>query len=91
VSADFRGLILDALEAKLARAGHAREALDGATNLIASGIVDSFGFLELVAALEAKTGVEIDFDGHDPEQFVTLSGLEQVLAGIGGCVGRAGP
>jgi acyl carrier protein len=36
-------------------------------NLHSEGIVDSFGVLELIGALEEHFGIELDFEDVDPE------------------------
>ena len=51
------------------------QGLDFKVNLIQLGFVDSQGFVELVVFLEEETGVAIDFDDVDPEEFTTLDGL----------------
>ena len=54
-------------------------------NLIESGVIDSFGFLELLMAIEQQFGVQINFTELDPSEFTTLSGLVFHCAGaIGG-------
>jgi acyl carrier protein len=44
-------------------------------NLMANGYIDSLGFVSLMSAIELKFEVELDFDGSDPEKFMTVSGL----------------
>ncbi len=44
-------------------------------NFIESGVIDSFGFLELLVAIEQKFNVQINFAELDPESFTNLSGL----------------
>ena len=50
-------------------------AVDDSCNLVESGLVDSLGFLELVAAVETKFGVKFDFSAADPAEFTTLGGF----------------
>ena len=40
-------------------------------------MIDSFGFLELVATIEAEYGIELDFEGMDPRRITTLGPLVQ--------------
>ncbi len=42
-------------------------------DLISEGVIDSFGIIELLAALEEKLGLELDFEDLDPEK-LTLVG-----------------
>ena len=41
-------------------------------DLLASGVIDSFGFLELVAAVEESLGIELDFDGLAAEELTVV-------------------
>ncbi|HET6283283.1 MAG TPA: acyl carrier protein [Polyangia bacterium] len=50
-------------------------------NLIADGVIDSLGFLNLVGALESEFSVELDFGDLDPEAFTTIAGLTAVVLG----------
>jgi acyl carrier protein len=49
--------------------------LDADTDLIASGILDSVGFVEMLAYAEALLGQHIDLSDIDPEQFTKLGGF----------------
>jgi len=44
-------------------------------DLFSAGLVDSMGFMELLAAIEKRFGVEIDLDGVDPETLYSIEGL----------------
>ena len=35
-------------------------------------MIDSLGFIELIAAIEDELGIELDFDGLDPEEITVL-------------------
>jgi acyl carrier protein len=48
-------------------------------NLLQAGIIDSISFLGLVAFLEEKLAVEIDFLETDPSEMTNLDGLTAVL------------
>jgi acyl carrier protein len=45
------------------------------TDLIASGILDSLGFIELMLYLETLTEEKIDLNDADPKDFTTMRGL----------------
>jgi acyl carrier protein len=68
------------LEPALQRLDPARRDLDDSFNLLEGGLLDSFGFLNLVSALEEKTGRQIDFSDLDPSEFTTLGGLVRWLS-----------
>jgi acyl carrier protein len=45
------------------------------TELLGSGLLDSFDFLDLIVHIEAKTGRKIDLSLADPNQFSSARGL----------------
>ena len=57
--------------------GHDVEDLQDDFSLVESGLFDSVGFVNLVAALETEFDIEIDFAEFDPEEFMTLGGIVQ--------------
>jgi acyl carrier protein len=54
--------------------GPLKEVLDD-TDLIAAGILDSLGFIELMVFLEVTTEEKIDLNDVDPNEFTTIRGL----------------
>ena len=58
----------------------AGRAIDRDTSLFASGIVDSFGVLELIAFLEDTYGVTIDTSRHDLIEFDSIAKIELLLS-----------
>jgi acyl carrier protein len=48
--------------------------------LISSGVVDSFGMLELIAFLEDTFGVTIDPSQHDLTEFETVNSIAILVA-----------
>jgi len=51
------------------------------TELLGSGLLDSFDFLDLIVYIETKTGRKIDLSVADPNQFSLVSGLYQLAMG----------
>lgn len=45
------------------------------TELLGTGILDSFGFLDLIMHIESKTGLQIDLADADPSEFAVVRGL----------------
>lgn len=45
------------------------------TDLIAAGILDSRGFIEMMLEVEQQTGNRIDLNDVDPGEFTTIKGL----------------
>lgn len=56
-----------------------RESVEPDENLIESRLVDSLSFVELVYTIESASGVEIDFDTIDIQDFQTLSAIEKAF------------
>ena len=63
--------------------GHTRAAdaatlpLADDTDLLATGWLDSLGFVELLAYVEKTTGREIDLSDADPSEFTTVRGFSR--------------
>ena len=45
------------------------------TELLGSGLLDSFDFLDLIVHIESKTGRKIDLSTADPNEFALVRGL----------------
>jgi acyl carrier protein len=75
-----RALILAECENSLALFGHTAETVPDDFDLRAQGVIDSLGFLELVTALETALGVELDFDGLEPEDLTVVGPLSRFVA-----------
>ncbi|MFF9086033.1 phosphopantetheine-binding protein [Streptomyces sp. NPDC014991] len=56
-----------------------RKTVESDENLIESRLVDSLSFVELVYAIESASGVEIDFEAIDIQDFQTLSAIEKAF------------
>jgi acyl carrier protein len=66
------------LERAARQRGRSLDGLDPDENLFEAEVIDSLGFLELVAEVESAFGVEVDFGDLDPAEFTTLDGLAKV-------------
>jgi acyl carrier protein len=64
------------------RASIGRTAIDRDTRLFSSGIVDSFGVLELIAFLEQQFGIEIDPARHDIEAFDSVARIVSLVSAL---------
>ena len=51
------------------------------TELLGSGLLDSFDFLDLIVHIETKLAVKIDLSIADPNQFSTVRGLWNLAIG----------
>ena len=56
-----------------------RDHLDPDENLIESRLVDSLSFIELIYVIESASGVEIDFDAIDLQDFQTLNSIDKAF------------
>lgn len=57
---------------------------DDETPLFSSGIVDSFGVLELIAFLEETFAIEIDTSEHELRDFDTVRKIAGLVATVSG-------
>jgi acyl carrier protein len=76
---DFHALVLAELMAKMPAKAVAIQALKLDEDLLGSGIVDSYGLIELCLALEAHTGTTIDIAELEPQQFGSIAALFEVV------------
>jgi acyl carrier protein len=60
-----------------------RTDLDDDEDLIDSGVVDSLGIFQLVAFLEERFGIAIADGEINPDNFGTITRIEQLVAGRG--------
>ncbi|MFQ5792389.1 MAG: GNAT family N-acetyltransferase [Acidobacteriota bacterium] len=69
---EVRSLVLAHLETPLAANGlHPRDVPDD-FDLLTGGVIDSLGFVELLAAVEQHFGIQIDFEDLDPENLTVI-------------------
>ena len=59
----------------------AEGALDPDLDLLASGVIDSFGLIGLISALEARFGIDIADQDVVPEHFQTPAQLASFVEG----------
>ena len=72
---EIKKFILEQLEIKFNRIGFLEKYVLPDFNLVQTGILDSMQFIELVAIIEKKIQIEIEFDNESPGSFTTLLGL----------------
>jgi acyl carrier protein len=51
------------------------------TDLMASGLLDSFGFIDLLLFVESQTGLKVDLTDVDPSEFTVVKGLCNIALG----------
>ncbi len=80
-SAEVRTLIASRLSARLQRMGMNANDLTDNLDLVRSGLLDSLGFVDLMAALENSTGKRIDFErALDSKGATTLKNVIALFA-----------
>jgi|tagenome__1003787_1003787.scaffolds.fasta_scaffold20913604_3 acyl carrier protein len=67
-----RAFIVETLAQPLRDAGMRPESVPEDLDLHTAGVIDSFGLIELVAAVEDRFGLEIDFEDLDPDEMTVL-------------------
>jgi len=53
------------------------------TDLMASGLLDSYGFVDLLLFLEQQTGAKVDLAEVDPSEFTVVKSLCRIVLGDG--------
>jgi acyl carrier protein len=71
----LREIVLDIIAPKLEQAGMSRAEFNDDTDLLASALLDSFDYLDLISELEEKSGFTIDLAVMDDQNIATASGL----------------
>jgi acyl carrier protein len=74
-----KSLILARLGPSLVEMGLAAAALTDDFDLLTSGVIDSLGIVELLAALEQQLGMVIDLSELDPENLTILGPLSHYI------------
>lgn len=52
------------------------------TNLIEAGVLDSLGFVELIARVEQEFGVQISLESIGIDQFRSIESIAEFIAGL---------
>jgi acyl carrier protein len=60
--------------------GRGITAIDPTDNLLAKGIVDSHGVMELVAFLEERYGISVRDEDLTPENFESVARIDEFVA-----------
>ena len=78
----LREMVLDTIARKIEAAGLNRQEFDDSIDLLQSGLIDSFDFLDLVEEIENRSGIEIDLAALDESEFTTLRGFITEALGV---------
>ncbi len=77
---NLRSAMLEALVEPLAAVGSDPSAVPDDFDLLAEGVIDSFGLLELISALEARYATVLDFSDLPVEDLTVVGPLTRHLA-----------
>lgn len=69
---DVATVVLTVILEEISHHGHAPQALNDDTDLVGSGLIDSFGLLELIGAVEDRLSMEIDFEALDADELTVV-------------------
>ena len=80
-AADVRAFLFDRYAERLSAAGLNRDRMPEDFDLLTGGIIDSFGILEMIGAMEDHFGREIDFETIDPSHLTVIGPLSRFVEG----------
>jgi acyl carrier protein len=78
--ADVQQFILGRIDDPLRAKGLDSGNVPGSFDLLLEGVVDSFGIVELIGALEEQYGMEFDFDELPPDDLTRIGPLSSYVA-----------
>lgn len=61
--------------------------VDRSVDMFEEGIVDSFGFVEMVSFIEKEFGIELSDDDLESDEIATIEGLTQIILDKAGANG----
>ncbi|HYX70109.1 MAG TPA: hypothetical protein VE825_13310 [Terriglobales bacterium] len=69
------GLVVDWVKSNRLPSNSNHIQISEDTNLLESGLLDSFSFVDLILFLETNTGAKMDLVDISPEEFTVVKGL----------------
>jgi acyl carrier protein len=78
-AADVRAFVLGLHEPLLLAQGLTLSAVPDDFDLREQGMIDSFGVLELIGAIEERFGITVDFEDLDPEEMTVVGPLSRYV------------
>jgi acyl carrier protein len=79
-AADVEQFILGRIGDPLQAKGMAPAEVPGSFDLLLEGVIDSFGIVELISALEERYGLEFEFDELAPDDLTRIGPLSSYVA-----------
>jgi acyl carrier protein len=78
--ADIRRFLLDKYREPIGGVGLVPEKLADDFDFLLSGVIDSFGILEMIGAIEKEFEIELDLEALDADQITVLGPLSRYVA-----------
>lgn len=75
----MKAFVVSFLIERAARLGFDGLEVDGDFDFFESGLLDSFGLIELIDSVESNFNLQVDFTDMDPDAFTTVDGLVKSL------------
>jgi acyl carrier protein len=72
--------IVEDLDEPLRAAGHDPRDVSDEFDLLKSGVVDSLGMMELLMAVNDRFGLDVDYEGVNPEELTVVGPLARYVA-----------
>jgi acyl carrier protein len=79
---EVRTFLLSRVALPLEAVGLTPDSTPDDYDLLASGVIDSFGIIELIGDLEDRFDVTLEFDEVQPEVVTVVGPLSQYVAGL---------
>ena len=80
-----RSVVISSLSDAILKAGYDPATTPDSFNFLQRGVIDSFGFMDLLEELEDKLGISIDLTALESEDLATVGGLARQLGKLQGC------
>jgi acyl carrier protein len=78
--ASIRRFLLDKYRAQIGAIGLIPDNLDDNFDFLLNGVIDSFGILEMISAIENEFQIQLDLADLDAEQITILGPLSRYVA-----------
>jgi acyl carrier protein len=79
-SAEVQKFILERIDDPLRAKGLEAADVPSSFDLLLEGVIDSFGIVELISALEERYGLEFDLDELPPDDLTRIGPLSSYVA-----------
>ena len=76
---EIRDFVVVFLEKKAKQQGKVIQGFDDDFQFLTSGLLDSFGFMELLTAVEANWNITVDLSEVEPTEFGQLDGFVRTV------------